>query len=197
MAVSVKALTPPAHALGFYEKLNTQWHKPALQLFMFIVLAHWAEHLVQAFQIYVLGWAPPDARGVLGYWYPWLVKSESLHYGYAIVMLVGLWTLRKGFHGLSRQWWTAALAIQFWHHIEHGLLLGQAVAGQNFFGSPVPLSIAQMWIPRVELHLFYNTIVFIPMVVGMYFHMFPRAGEADAHGCSCAWRQGTAEVCSV
>src|ERR1044072_1418415 len=99
MAVSVKAMTPPAHASGFYEKLNTQWHKPALQLFMVVVLAHWAEHLVQAFQIYVLGWAPPDARGVLGQWYPWLVKSETLHYGYAIVMLIGLWTLRKGFHG--------------------------------------------------------------------------------------------------
>ena len=194
MAVSVKALTPTADAPDFYEKLNAQWHKPALQFFMFIVLAHWAEHLVQAFQVYVLGWPLPEARGVLGYWYPWLVKSEALHYAYAIVMLVGLWTLRKGFHGLSRQWWTAALAIQFWHHIEHGLLLGQAVAGQNFFGSPVPLSIAQMWIPRVELHLFYNTIVFIPMVVGMYFHMFPRAGERDVHGCSCAWRQGTAEV---
>ena len=197
MAVSVTALTPSAHAPGFYEKLNAQWHKPALQLFMVIVLAHWAEHLVQAFQIYVLGWPVPESRGVLGYWYPWLVKSETLHYGYAIVMLIGLWTLRKGFHGLSRQWWTAALVIQFWHHIEHGLLLGQVIAGQNFFGSPVPLSIAQMWIPRVELHLFYNTIVFIPMVVGMYFHMFPREGERDVHGCSCAWRTGTAEVCSV
>jgi len=197
MAVSVKAMAPPAHAHGFYEKLNARWHKPALQLFMVVVLAHWAEHLVQAFQVYALGWPLPEARGVLGYWYPWLVKSESLHYAYAIVMLVGLWTLRKGFHGLSRQWWTAALAIQFWHHVEHGLLLGQAVAGQNFFGSPVPLSVAQMWIPRVELHLFYNTIVFIPMVVGMYFHMFPREGEEPAHGCSCAWRPGTAEVCPV
>ena len=197
MAVSVKALTPPAHAPGLYEKLNAQWHKPALQLFMVVVLAHWAEHLVQAFQIYVLGWTPPAARGVLGQWYPWLVKSESLHYGYAIVMLIGLWTLRRGFHGLSRKWWTAALVIQFWHHIEHGLLLGQAVAGQNFFGSPVPLSIAQMWIPRVELHLFYNTIVFIPMVVGMYFHMFPREGEEPAHGCACAWRQEAANVCAA
>ena len=200
MAVSIKdvALTPPAAAPGFYDRLNAQWHKPALQLFMVIVLAHWAEHLVQAFQIYALGWAPPDARGVLGQWFPWLVKSEALHYGYAIVMLVGLWVLRGGFAGLSRKWWTAALAIQFWHHIEHALLLGQAVAGQNFFGSPVPLSVAQMWIPRVELHLFYNTIVFIPMAVGMYFHMYPRAGEASAaHGCSCARRRGAAEVCSV
>ena len=200
MAVSLKdvALTPPAAAPGFHDRLNAQWHKPALQLFMVIVLAHWAEHLVQAFQIYVLGWAPPDARGVLGQWFPWLVKSEALHYAYAIVMLVGLWALRGGFGGVSLKWWTAALAIQFWHHIEHALLLGQAVAGQNFFGSPVPLSVAQMWIPRVELHLFYNTIVFIPMAVGMYFHMFPRAGEASAaHGCSCAWRRGAAEVCSV
>ena len=198
MAVSVKdvALNAPAAAPGFHDRLNAQWHKPALQLFMVIVLAHWAEHLVQAFQIYALGWAPPDARGVLGQWFPWLVKSEALHYGYAIVMLVGLWVLRGGFAGLSRTWWTAALAIQFWHHIEHALLLGQAVAGQNFFGSPVPLSVAQMWIPRVELHLFYNTIVFIPMAVGMYFHMYPRAGEASAaHGCSCARRRGAAEVC--
>ena len=198
MAVSVKdvALNAPAAGPGLHDRLNAQWHKPALQFFMVVVLAHWAEHLVQAFQIYALGWPVPASRGVLGHWFPWLVKSEALHYGYAIVMLIGLWTLRKGFHGVSRQWWTAALAIQFWHHIEHGLLLGQAVAGQNFFGSPVPLSVAQMWIPRVELHLFYNTIVFIPMVIGMYFHMFPRAGEAS-HGCSCAWRRGAEEVCSV
>lgn len=200
MAVSVNdvRLTPAPAARGLYDKLNAGWHKPALQLFMVVVLAHWAEHLVQAFQIYVMGWPVPESRGVLGHWFPWLVKSEALHYGYAIVMLVGLWTLRKGFDGASRTWWTAALAIQFWHHIEHGLLLGQAVAGQNFFGSPVPLSVAQMWIPRVELHLFYNTIVFIPMVVGMYFHMFPREGEASsAHGCSCAWRQDAAAARSV
>lgn len=200
MAVSVNdvRLRPAPAARGFHDRLNAGWHKPALQLFMVVVLAHWAEHLVQAFQIYALGWPVPESRGVLGHWFPWLVKSEALHYAYAIVMLVGLWALRKGFHGTSLRWWTAALAIQFWHHIEHGLLLGQAVAGQNFFGSPVPLSVAQMWIPRVELHLFYNTIVFVPMVVGMYFHMLPPEGEAaSAHGCSCAWRQGEAAACPV
>jgi len=26
---------------SFYEKLNTVWHERALQVFMFIVLAHW------------------------------------------------------------------------------------------------------------------------------------------------------------
>jgi hypothetical protein len=36
---------------SFYEKLNTRWHERALQVFMFIVLAHWGEHLFQACQI--------------------------------------------------------------------------------------------------------------------------------------------------
>ncbi len=33
----------------------------------------------------------------------------ELHYGYALVMLIFLWVLRKGFTGLSRKWWTVAL----------------------------------------------------------------------------------------
>ena len=43
----------------FLHRLNTQWHERALQGFMVIVLAHWAEHLLQAFQIYALGWPVP------------------------------------------------------------------------------------------------------------------------------------------
>jgi hypothetical protein len=164
---------------------------------MFIVLAHWAEHLAQAFQVYVLKWPVPEARGFLGLFFPWLVKSELLHYLYALVMLVGIWILRKGFAGRAYKWWMVAFGIQFWHHIEHALLQGQAIAGSNFFGSPVPISIAQLWIPRVELHLFYNTIVFIPMVVGMYYHMFPPQGEETGHGCACALRQQSAGACAV
>src|SRR5450432_2601251 len=90
---------------SFYERLNTQWHERALQFFMFIVLAHWGEHLVQAYQIYVMDWPRPKANGILGLWYPWLIKSEALHYGYALVMLAGIWILRKGFTGTARKWW--------------------------------------------------------------------------------------------
>ena len=173
---------------GFLEKLNNEWHKIALRIFAAIVLAHWAEHLVQATQIYVLGWAVPDSRGVLGQFFPWVVKSELLHYGYAITMLVGLWILRSGFVGRSYKWWMISFWIQFWHHFEHALLQGQAIVGQNLFDKPVPVSLVQLWIPRVELHLFYNTVVFIPMVIGMYYHLFPPMGE-EAHrgGCACAW----------
>jgi hypothetical protein len=181
---------------GIIARLNTVWHKTALRIFMAIVLAHWAEHLSQAAQIYVLGWPVAEARGVLGLWMPWLVSSEVLHYGYALIMLIGIWTLRGGFEGSSRLWWTIALAIQFWHHIEHALLQWQALAGANLFGAPVPTSILQLWIPRVELHLFYNTIVFIPMVIGMYRHLFPSQSDATygtAHRrCTCALRVRTA-----
>jgi hypothetical protein len=170
-------------------KLNSTWHKPALLTFMAIVLAHWGEHLCQAFQIYVLHWPVPKALGMLGLVYPWLVKSESLHYAYALVMLVGLWVLRTGFVGQSRTWWMIAFWIQFWHHIEHALLQGQAITGHNLFGSPVPMSILQLVIPRVELHMFYNTVVFVPMVIAMYFHMFPLPQEEAHMGCACAWHR--------
>jgi len=170
------------------DRLNGERHELALRLFMVVVLTHWAEHLLQAFQIYVLGWPVPQARGLLGYFYPWLIKSEALHYGYAIVMLVGLWSLRSGFTagGRDRQWWTVALSIQFFHHIEHLLLLIQAQSGHNLAGRPVPTSLVQFLVPRVELHLFYNTIVFIPMVVAMYYHLFPSPREASAQKCTCS-----------
>jgi hypothetical protein len=175
---------------GFFEKLNSIWHKRSLQFFMVIVLGHWAEHLAQAVQIYVMGWPRPQAGGFLGLFFPWLVSSEVLHYGYALVMLVFLFALRKGFTGTSLKWWTISLVIQFWHHIEHLLLQSQVLFHHNLLNSPVPLSFLQMVFPknRVEIHLFYNAIVFIPMVVAMYYHMFPPAGEKQA-ACACAVRQ--------
>jgi hypothetical protein len=175
----------------FLHRLNSELHERALQVFMAIVLAHWAEHLLQAFQIYGLGWPVPQARGALGYFFPYLVTSEMLHYGYAVVMLIGLWILRPGFIAVQdRKWWTIALTIQFWHHIEHFLLQSQYLLGHNLFGRPVPTSILQLWVPRVELHLFYNTIVFIPMMVAMYFHMFPPPAAARQQQCTCAWDRG-------
>ena len=173
----------------FMERLNSVHHERAMQIFMAIVLAHWAEHLAQAAQVYILGWPLKESRGVLGYFYPWLFDSELLHYAYALIMLVGIWMLRSGFTGKSRLWWTIALWIQFWHHIEHALLQGQAIVGHNLFNSPVPISIAQLWIRRLELHLIYNSIVFIPMVIAMYHHMFPPPEEqAQPARCTCAVR---------
>lgn len=168
--------------------INGRYHRAALTVFMVVVLAHWAEHLVQAYQIWVLDQPRPQARGVLGQVFPWLVTSEWLHYWYAIIMLAGLFLLRPGFAGRARVWWTLALVIQFWHHIEHLLLLIQAQASTNFFGGAVPTSVAQLIIPRVELHLFYNSIVFIPMVIAVYLHLRPNERELRAASCSCGRR---------
>ena len=86
----MRAMTDTVLTDSFLEKLNGPWHKRALQAFMVVVLAHWAEHLVQAYQVYVLKWPLHQARGVLGQAFPWLVHSEVLHYGYALIMLVGI-----------------------------------------------------------------------------------------------------------
>ncbi len=191
--MTTHAIALPSQA-GLLDRLNSDWHERALQLFMVIVLAHWAEHLVQAVQVYLLHMPRPESRGVLGQWFPWLVRSETLHYGYAIIMLAGIWFLRSGFQGRSYTWWMISFWIQFWHHIEHALLQGQAIVGHNLFGAAVPTSLVQHWIPRVELHLFYNTVVFIPMVIGMYYHIFPPAGEEATERCSCAVRPPMADA---
>jgi hypothetical protein len=218
MSTSADALSCPLPAhRSLIDRLNEEWHKPALLTYTAIILIHWSEHLVQAFQVYVLGWPLPEARGVLGMPFPWLVKSEALHYFYAVFMLVAFWVLRKGFVGRSYYWWMAAFAIQFWHHIEHALLQYQVIAGHNFFGAPAPISMIQMLgflegtpetgfaglmtgpprhafsplmiaVRRVEVHLFYNTIVTIPMIVAMYYHMFPSPGEEAHMKCNCSWR---------
>jgi hypothetical protein len=161
---------------------------------MLIVLAHWGEHLAQAAQIFIFGWRRPEANGILGLWFPWLVESEMLHYVYAVVMLAGIWLLRKGFTGIALKWWTAALVIQFWHHIEHFLLIWQATINHNFWNKPVPFSIVQLFVPRVELHLFYNAVVFLPMVIGMYYHMFPPSEDRSRAMCTCALERRTAHA---
>jgi hypothetical protein len=179
---------PTTHQ-SLYSKLNVQWHERGLQLFMLIVLTHWGEHLAQAYQIWVMGWARPRANGIVGLWYPWLIKSEALHYAYALVMLGGLWLFHKGFTGRSYTWWMIAFWIQFWHHIEHLLLIGQATLHHNLMNKPVPFSVLQFFFPRVELHLFYNSVVFIPMVIAMYYHMFPPAEEKQKAACTCSWHK--------
>jgi len=175
------------NAGGIISALNGPWHRPALYLFMAFLVAHLAEHMLQAVQIFLLHWPRPLARGALGVVWPWLVTSEWLHYVYAIGTLAGLLVLRPAFTGRSRTWWNIALWIQVWHHFEHVLLLGQVLTGQYLFGAKVPTSILQLVVPRVELHLFYNAAVSIPMIVAVIYHMFPAPGEAPAQ-CDCSLR---------
>src|SRR5207247_1594482 len=107
---------------GFIAKLNGPWHAWALRTFTLIVLAHWAEHVVQAYQVYQLGWPLHQARGVLGQAFPWLVHSEVLHYGYAVIMLAGIWMLLPGFVGRSRTWWVVVVVVLFWLYLAYEMV---------------------------------------------------------------------------
>jgi hypothetical protein len=172
------------------EDLNGRYHKATMWAFAIVVVAHWMEHLVQALQVYVLGWARPDSRGVLGLAFPWLVASEWLHFAYAVLMVLGLIVLRRGMLGEARFWWNVALGIQVWHFVEHFALWGQALTGKFLFGAEVPTSFIQVAMPmfRVELHLAYNLAVTVPMLIAMYHHRHPEAEERAQARCTCAVR---------
>ncbi len=166
--------------------LNGRYHVVASVVFAGIVVGHWSEHIAQAIEIYAWHWPRPKAGGILGLAWPWLVTSEWLHYWLALVMLVGFIVLRPAYRGRARVWWDIALWIQVWHHFEHLLLLGQALTGRNLFGSSVPTSLIQLIVPRVELHLFYNAVVTVPMAIAMFYHLSESATVSPTPGCSCA-----------
>ena len=77
--------------------------------------------------------------------------------------------------------------IQFWHHIEHLLLLIQAQTGNVLLRGRGPDERpADGAVPRVELHLFYNSVVFIPMVIAVYLPPAAQPGGSrrdDVHLC--------------
>ena len=153
--------------------LNGRWHEVALWLFMVGVAGHMAEHITQAIQVYALGHAVPDSRGLLGQWIPLArdIRDPPL-------LLRGIYPTRARsapacFQGNARFWWSFALFVQFWHHLEHVFLLYQRVAGDFWFGRSVPTSFGQLLMGRVELHLVYNSLVFFPMLIALFDHFFP------------------------
>ena len=154
-----------------------------MPLFIAVVLAHWAEHFVQIFQIHVLGFPRSEACGLVGIWFPHITHAEWFHFSYALFMLIGLVALRGrfvtreyrfNFYGYSypaRRWWDIALAIMVWHFIEHWLLLYQSLTGIYLFGAAKPMSFLQTAFPamRAELHFVYNAIAYTATVVPFWY----------------------------
>lgn len=153
--------------ISLAEFICNRWRGRAIAVFMALELGHVSEHVIQVFQIYVLGWPLADARGILGQFFPWLVTSETLHYFYTMLTVVGIVLLIPAFIGSARNVWFAALIAAAWHNFEHTLLLFQRSTGQAFFGADRPTSLAQLWFPRVELHFFYNMVVLMPLLTAL------------------------------
>lgn len=188
MAVKNQALSVsvPTTWIG---KLNSVWHEKGVWAYVILVVFHQLEHIVQAFQVFVLRMPRPQSLGLLGFVFPALVRTEILHFAFAVFTLAGLLLLYPAFRGRARLWWVIAIVFQTWHFLEHALLQGQVLFGFNLFGASVPTSLLQLWIPRVELHLIYNTLVTVPTVLGIYYHFYPPMQEAlDDTPCTCARR---------
>lgn len=182
-----RRLHPRARSLtwGFVEeRLNADWHRTAVLGLTAVVIAHWAEHVAQAIQV-LAGWAPERALGLVGLAFPTLVQSEWLHYVYNFTIWIALIALARGFVGSGHGWWKGAIYIQAWHHLEHVLLLVQALTGTYLLAKDVPTSIAQLFAPRLELHFFYNTVATLPMIVAMYIHSGRATKGSINRGCDC------------
>lgn len=162
--------------LSLIKVINGKYHSKYLFLFNLIVLSHFAEHLFQIIQLYILNWERKQALGLLGLWQPWLIHSEWLHYGHALFMVIGLYYLSFSvLDKVSKQWWNYATFLAFCHHIIHFILLSQAITNYNLFNFSTPIDPFQaigllfhIGIPRIELHFFYNLVILIPMVISLY-----------------------------
>jgi hypothetical protein len=157
-------------------------HEIALWLYMVIVFGHWVEHVAQVYQVYIMGWLPKEAGGALGLWFPKLAEAEVLHFTYNLFLLTGIILLRSGFRNRARTFWNLALIAQGWHFFEHTLLQIQWLTGYYLFGASEQIGIGQLWLPRVELHFLYNLIVFIPMVIGMVYYLYPSEDKEASTG---------------
>lgn len=140
-----------------------------MKIFGVIMVAHWLEHLFQAYQVYVMHIDRACAFGMLGMKYPWLVKTEILHFGFAVLTtLMFVVAGRRYFRNeLAIKFWALGLMSSIWHLFEHYLLFVQALTHNYLFGKSVPTSIIQNFFPRIELHLFYNSVITVLMVAAL------------------------------
>lgn len=171
----------PSPGAAWREVRQGRWHRPALLAFLALACAHMAEHVLQMAQIHLLGLPPPRALGLLGAAWPALVEREALHFGYALLTLLGLLLLRPGLRGAAGLAWDVALAFSVFHATEHVLLLGQHLAGANLFGAAGPTTLLQLAVPRPDLHMTYNVLVFVPLLAGALPHLPRPPAAPEAH----------------
>lgn len=142
-----------------FQHYNKRW----LFIFNIIVVSHFAEHVMQMMQLYLLHWDRKQSLGLLGLWRPQLVHSEYLHYAHALFMLIGLAMMCK-----MNKWLFLTFFLAFLHHIEHLCLLYQAITQEFWYNALKPMTYPEHWLPRLELHFTYNLIVLIPMIIGLW-----------------------------
>ncbi|GLY50290.1 hypothetical protein Lesp01_39460 [Lentzea sp. NBRC 102530] len=104
--------------MSWWRSLGTVRHRTALAVLLVFSAVCLTEELAQASQRYLLGFPEAYSLGLLGHAFPRLAGSAWLDHVCAGVMLAGLVVLRFAFAGRALRWWTAAMAVQLWHHFE-------------------------------------------------------------------------------
>ena len=149
-------------------------HNRLLAMYMFIVLFHFIEHVLQIIQFFFLDYSRAEAGGLLGEQFPGLLTNETLHFSYNFILFLGLVMLYRGMSSSAQLWWLVALMLQGWHLFEHTILQFQWLTGWYWFGADRQTSVLENFIPRIELHFMYNTIVTIPIVIAVLIHIYQR-----------------------
>jgi RHS repeat-associated protein len=110
-----------------------------LEALLVIQVLHLGEHLAQMIQLYVLGWPPAIARGVVSN-----LDVEKVHFVWNLGVLATLvWLVVRG---LRSGWLVATLVWATLHTAEHGFLLSRALVS-GVEGAPGVLG-AGGWLAR-------------------------------------------------
>ena len=177
--------------MKLYERINGPWHGRALLILFALILFHMFEHVVQVVQTYFLGVDRMDALGLLGVWMAELIRGESVHFSFAVYTWSAIFLTGGAAVGMARSFGLIALAVQSWHLVEHSSLIFQRATDSFFFGASEPTSLAQLLIPRVELHFMYNGVVFSAIVIALLLHAYPPRGERARSRCACTMAPAT------
>ena len=138
------------------------WPRVVLEALLVVQALHLGEHVVQMIQLYVLGWPPAIARGVVSN-----LDIEKVHFVWNLGVLATLvWLVA---HGLRSGWLVATLAWAVLHTSEHGFLLTRALVS-GVEGAPGILG-AGGWLARhgwdvrglttwsrASVHFWWNTV---------------------------------------
>ena len=115
------------------------WPRVVLEVLLVVQVLHLGEHAAQMVQLYVLGWPPPNARGLVS-----TFDVEKIHFVWNAVVLATLVWLRA--RGMRSAWLTATMVWAALHTSEHGFLLARALA-TGVEGAPGILGVGG-WLAR-------------------------------------------------
>src|SRR6267378_6777741 len=151
---------------------------------LLVQVGHLAEHLVQISQIHLLGWPPPQARGLIA-----AFDVEKMHFVWNVAVLATVgWLLRHGVRSTTLVMtfvWAAAHTVEHGYLVTHAMLIGRE-GGPGLLGSGGLLASLDLAIPglttwtRPTVHLVWNVgevLLLVLAYVGFAWPWLPRASR--------------------